>query len=138
MLSLPSDTYDFPETTRQYSDKFLIQRYRFLDDRPGQELYFGELLSPRGNVIDAASAPCSHAHHSYTGENTVEFQCHGSPVVLNEGLRSLFKAGARQALAGEFTKRAFLNHRMDLTQAEAVIDLIDAETPLAAENAAGQ
>jgi tRNA modification GTPase len=101
----------------------------FLDKAQDRKLYFGELLSAEGNVIDRCLCTVSHGPHSYTGENTVEFQCHGSPVVLNEGLRSLFKAGARQALAGEFTKRAFLNHR---------IDLIDAETPLAAENAAGQ
>ena len=109
-----------------------------LTDCEDRKLYYGELYNTEGNVIDRCLCTVSHAPHSYTGENTVEFQCHGSPVVLNEGLRSLFRAGARQALAGEFTKRAFLNGRMDLTQAEAVIDLIDAETPLAAENAAGQ
>lgn len=103
-----------------------------------RKLYFGELLNVNGNVIDQCLCTVSRGPHSYTGEDTVELQCHGSPVVLSEGLRALFKAGARQAEAGEFTKRAFLNKRMDLTQAEAVIDLIDAETPLAAENAVGQ
>jgi tRNA modification GTPase len=68
----------------------------------------------------------------------VEFHCHGSPVVLSEALRVLFAQGVRQAQAGEFTKRAFLNGRMDLAQAEAVIDLIEAETPASALNAAGQ
>jgi tRNA modification GTPase len=76
--------------------------------------------------------------HSYTGEDTVEFFCHGSPIVLSEVLRTLFAYGVRQALPGEFTKRAFMNGKMDLTQAEAVIDLIEAETPIAALNAAGQ
>ncbi|MBQ6540038.1 MAG: tRNA uridine-5-carboxymethylaminomethyl(34) synthesis GTPase MnmE [Oscillospiraceae bacterium] len=109
-----------------------------LDDAEDRKLYFGDLYNAEGHVIDRCLCTVSRGPGSYTGENTAEFQCHGSPVVLNEGLRSLFKAGARQALAGEFTKRAFLNGRMDLTQAEAVIDLIDAETPLAAENAAGQ
>lgn len=71
---------------------------------------------------------------SYTGEDCAEFHCHGSPVVLRELLSALFAAGARQAQAGEFTKRAFLNGRMDLTQAEAVVDLIDAETAAAARN----
>lgn len=75
---------------------------------------------------------------SYTGEDCAEFHCHGSPVVLRELLSALFAAGARQAQAGEFTKRAFLNGRMDLTQAEAVVDLIDAETAAAARNAAAQ
>ena len=76
--------------------------------------------------------------HSYTGEDTVEIQCHGSPAVLSAGLEALFAAGARPAGRGEFTKRAFLHGQLDLTQAEAVIDLIEAETADAAANAAGQ
>ena len=103
-----------------------------------RKLYYGELLDEKGEVIDICLCTVSRAPHSYTGENTAEFQCHGSPVVLTEGLKSLFKAGARQATKGEFTKRAFLNGCMDLTQAEAVIDLIESETSYAAKNAAGQ
>ena len=80
----------------------------------------------------------SHAPHSYTGEDTVEFQCHGSPAVLTAGLSALLSNGFHQAGPGEFTKRAFLNGQMDLTQAEAVIDLIDAETAESARNAAAQ
>lgn len=80
----------------------------------------------------------SRAPHSYTGEDTAEIQCHGSPAALTAGLEALFAAGFRQARPGEFTRRAFLNGQMDLTQAEAVIDLIDAETADAAANAAGQ
>ena len=72
------------------------------------------------------------------GEDTAEFQCHGSPVVLRAVLDAAFSLGARQALPGEFTKRAFLNGRMDLASAEAVADIIDAETAEAARNAAGQ
>ena len=68
----------------------------------------------------------------------MEFQCHGSPVLLRVLLQELFSLGARQAGPGEFTKRAFLNGRMDLSSAEAVIDLIDAETAEAVRNAAGQ
>lgn len=105
------------------------------DDR---KLVLGSLLDEQGRVIDQAMAVVSRAPHSYTGEDTVEFQCHGSPAVLVGGLRALFRAGARQAGPGEFTKRAFLNGKMDLTQAEAVVDLIDAETIDAAANAAGQ
>ena len=81
---------------------------------------------------------CSHAPHSYTGEDTVEFHCHGSPAVLAAGLEALYIAGAKPAKRGEFTKRAFLNGKLELTQAEAVIDLIEAETADAAANAAGQ
>jgi tRNA modification GTPase len=80
----------------------------------------------------------TRAPHSYTGEDTVELQCHGSPAVLASGLEALYQAGARPAKRGEFTKRAFLNGQMDLTAAEAVIDLIEAETTDAAANAAGQ
>lgn len=117
---------------------FRTKRLASLSAGEDRKLYYGELLNLHGRVIDRCLCTVSHGPNSYTGENTVEFQCHGSPVVLSEGLRALFNAGARQAEAGEFTKRAFLNRRMDLTQAEAVIDLIDAETPLAAENAVGQ
>jgi tRNA modification GTPase len=101
-------------------------------------MVLGTLLDPEGRVIDQALAVTFAAGHSYTGEDSAEFHCHGSPVVLQEGLLSLFAAGARQAKGGEFTKRAFLSGNLDLTQAEAVIDLIEAETPQAARNAAGQ
>ncbi len=80
----------------------------------------------------------SRGPHSYTGEDTVEFHCHGSPAVLASALEALYAAGALPARRGEFTKRAFLNGKLELTQAEAVIDLIEAETADAAANAAGQ
>lgn len=103
-----------------------------------RQLVLGRLYSACGETLDECLCTISRAPNSYTGENTAELQCHGSPVVLQLTLEELFIAGARQALAGEFTKRAFLNGRMDLTQAEAVIDLIDAETAQCAKNAAGQ
>ena len=103
-----------------------------------RRLHYGRLFDTDGEVIDLCVAWISRAPKSYTGEDTAEFQCHGSPIVLAEVLRALFALGVRQAQPGEFTKRAFLNGRMDLTQAEAVIDLIEAETPSAARNAAGQ
>jgi len=78
------------------------------------------------------------APHSYTGEHVVEISTHGSPVVLREILRALVAAGARLARPGEFTLRAFLNGRIDLAQAEAVADLIDAATPLQAQTAFDQ
>ena len=101
-------------------------------------LVIGHLLDRQDRIIDEVLLTVSHGPNSYTGEDTVEFQCHGSPAVLTAGLESLFARGARQAGPGEFTKRAFLNGRMDLTQAEAVIDLIHAESAEAAANAAGQ
>ena len=109
-----------------------------MSEMPDRKLAYGELYDENGEVLDICLCTVSRGPGSYTGEHTAEFQCHGSPVVLTAGLQSLFAAGARQALAGEFTKRAFLNGRMDLSQAEAVIDIIDAETVGAAKNAAGQ
>ncbi len=103
-----------------------------------RNMVFGEMLDAQGRVIDQGLAVRFPGPRSYTGEDSAEFHCHGSPVVLRELLGALFAAGARQAKAGEFTRRAFLNGRLDLTQAEAVIDLIDAETASAARNAAAQ
>jgi len=108
-----------------------------------RKMYYGQLCDSESGIrnselLDIGMCTISRKPHSYTGEDTVEFHCHGSPLVLSQVLQVLFNHGVRQALPGEFTKRAFLNSRMDLTQAEAVIDLIEAETPLAASNAAGQ
>lgn len=75
---------------------------------------------------------------SYTGEDVAELNCHGSPGALEALLGALYDAGARPALPGEFTRRAFLSGKLDLTQAEAVIDLIDSRTAQAARNAAAQ
>ena len=109
-----------------------------MSERPDRVLVYGALHDRGGAVIDRCLCTVSRGPGSYTGEDTAELQCHGSPVVLREGLDALFAAGARQAGPGEFTRRAFLNGRMDLTRAEAVIDLIEAETAEAARNAAGQ
>ena len=103
-----------------------------------RKMVYGELLNKDGQVIDHVLCVRFPAPHSYTGEDCAEIHCHGSPIVLNEGLAALFANGARQAQGGEFTKRAFLNGQMDLIQAESVIDLIDAETAEAARNAVGQ
>ena len=109
-----------------------------LEEAADRKLVLGTLFDKEGRTIDHCMATVSHAPHSYTGEDAVEFQCHGSPAMLAVALESLFAVGFRQAGPGEFTRRAFLNGQMDLTQAEAVIDLIDAETADAAANAAGQ
>ena len=98
----------------------------------------GDVLDRDGQVIDSALAVLFPGPGSYTGQDCGELQCHGSPVVLDAALAAMLAAGARQAKGGEFTRRAFLNGRMDLLQAEAVADLIDAETAQAAHNAVGQ
>ena len=117
---------------------FRAANSRPFSGQPSHKMAFGEMLDGQGRVIDQGLAVRFPGPHSYTGEDSAEFHCHGSPVVLRELLSALFAAGARQAKAGEFTQRAFLNGRLDLTQAEAVIDLIDAETAAAARNAAAQ
>ncbi|MBR5617211.1 MAG: tRNA uridine-5-carboxymethylaminomethyl(34) synthesis GTPase MnmE [Oscillospiraceae bacterium] len=109
-----------------------------LQEAPNRKLILGELHDKQGRVIDSCSAIYTRGPHSYTGEDTVEFHCHGSPAVLAAGLEALYCAGAKPAKRGEFTKRAFLNGQLDLTQAEAVIDLIEADSAEAAANAAGQ
>ena len=109
-----------------------------LSAQTARKMVYGEMLDTEKRVIDRGLAVRFPAPHSFTGEDIVELNCHGSPVVLREVLSALFAAGARQAAAGEFTRRAFLNGRLDLTEAEAVIDLIDAQTPAAARNAAAQ
>ena len=117
---------------------FTLNNKKSLIDAPDRKLVLGSLSDCSGRTIDQCMAVCSRAPHSYTGEDTVEFHCHGSPAVLTAGLEALYQAGALPAKRGEFTKRAFLNGKLDLTQAEAVIDLIEAETADAAANAAGQ
>ena len=107
-------------------------------DHPTRTLVYGSLLDCEGQVIDQVLCTYSRGPASYTGEDTAELHCHGSPMVLSLALEALYAAGARPARPGEFTQRAFLNGKLDLTQAEAVIDLIDAESPSAARQAAGQ
>ena len=117
---------------------FTLNNNKPLRDAPDKRLCLGLLRDKEGRTIDNCCAIFSRGPYSYTGEDTVEFHCHGSPAVLAAGLEALYIAGARPAKRGEFTKRAFLNGKLDLTQAEAVIDLIEADTPEAAANAAGQ
>ena len=107
------------------------------EHRP-RELVYGDLLDSGGQPIDRVLYTYSLGPSSYTGEDTAEFQCHGSPMVLSLGLEALFAAGARQAGAGEFTRRAFLHGRLDLAQAEAVGDLLEAQSREGARHAAGQ
>ena len=103
-----------------------------------RSMVYGDLLDRSGSVIDHVLCVRFAGPNSYTGEDCAEVHCHGSPVVLNAGLAALLAAGCRQARGGEFTRRAFLNGRMDLIQAESVADLIDAETAEAAKNAVCQ
>ncbi|MCR5575693.1 MAG: tRNA uridine-5-carboxymethylaminomethyl(34) synthesis GTPase MnmE [Oscillospiraceae bacterium] len=107
-------------------------------EQENRKLVYGGLYDAGGELLDRCLCTVSRAPHSYTGEDTAELQCHGSPTVLRAALEACFALGARQALPGEFTRRAFLNGRLELTEAEAVADLIDAESVEAAKNAAAQ
>ena len=109
-----------------------------LRDSESRKLVYGSLRDRKGELLDLCLCTISRGPNSYTGEDTAELQCHGSPVVLRAVLEEIFALGARQAGPGEFTKRAFLNGRMALTAAEAVADMIDAESVEYAKNAAGQ
>ncbi len=117
---------------------FTLNNGLSLENAPNRKLLLGSLHDKQGRIIDNCMAVYTRGPHSYTGEDTVEFHCHGSPAVLAAGLEALYLAGAKPAQRGEFTKRAFMNGQLELTQAEAVIDLIEAETSDAAANAAGQ
>ena len=90
--------------------------------------HFGQFVDANGNVLDEVIATVFHEPHSYTAENSVEISCHGGVFVTRKILDSLIAFGARMAEPGEFTKRAFLNGRIDLSQAEAVADLIRSQS----------
>lgn len=126
------------ETFRVIDRLFFPYSGKKMSESADRRLIFGELRDRGGELLDVCLCTISRAPHSYTGENTAELQCHGSPTVLRTALDELFALGARQAAPGEFTKRAFLNGRMELCAAEAVADIIDAETVECAKNAAGQ
>ena len=95
-------------------------------------------MEEKGERIDEVLAVILKGPHSYTGEDTVEIDCHGGVLAMRRILEAAFRAGARPAQPGEFTRRAFLNGRMDLSQAEAVMDLIQAKNEYALKNSLRQ
>lgn len=114
-------------TTSVFSKKSLIQQ-------PTHTVHFGKLMN--GNdVLDEVVVTVYRAPRSYTGEEVVEISCHGAPLIQDEILQLMIHAGARMAKPGEFTQRAFLNGKLDLTQAEAVADLIASNTDAARKTA---
>ncbi|MEJ2200120.1 MAG: tRNA uridine-5-carboxymethylaminomethyl(34) synthesis GTPase MnmE [Desulfuromonadaceae bacterium] len=120
----------------------LLKRFfrsrRPLDRFQSHRLYLGELVDSKGLMVDEVLAVVMRAPHSYTREDVVEVHCHGGILVLRSILDLFIAAGARLARPGEFTLRAFLNGRLDLSQAEAVIDLIQAKSSVAGHLAARQ
>ncbi len=110
-----------------------------LGERQTRTIHYGHIVHPKtGKTLDEVIVVLMKAPHSYTAEDVVEIQCHGGFVSVREILKVLLSEGVRQAEEGEFTKRAFLNGRIDLTQAEAIIDIIDAKTEQSLEVAVNQ
>ena len=104
---------------------------RDLKNLPSKNFSVGHILKDNGEILDEAVVLIMRAPKSYTKEDVVEFQCHGNSAILREILRRTFELGARPAERGEFTKRAFLNGRLDLSQAQAVMDVIQAKNSTA-------
>lgn len=107
-------------------DKIFVPRKggASLSERRSHTVAYGDVYASANEVLDEVLVTIMRAPHSYTGEESVEISCHASPYITRQLLLTLFEHGARQADAGEFTMRAFLNGKMDLSRAEAVADLI--------------
>jgi len=117
------------------ASRAIAERLAGVDPRPRHAHYARIRRAADGSVLDDGIVLFFPGPHSYTGEDVVEWQGHGNPVLLDEAIREMIHAGARMARPGEFTERAFLNGRMDLAQAEAVADLIEAGSAQAANAA---
>ncbi|NIB39490.1 tRNA uridine-5-carboxymethylaminomethyl(34) synthesis GTPase MnmE [Pseudomaricurvus alkylphenolicus] len=112
-----------------------IAREMVSQDLSPRKAHYGPFLDASGEALDEGLALFFPAPNSFTGEDVLELQGHGGPVILDCLLRRVLQLGARMAAPGEFSERAFLNDKMDLAQAEAIADLIDASTEQAARNA---
>jgi tRNA modification GTPase len=100
-------------------------------ERPSYSISYGSAIDENNNMLDEVLALTMWAPHSFTGEDVVEIQCHGGTIVLRSILELILRTGARLADPGEFSKRAFLNGKLDLSQAEAIMDIINAKTETA-------
>ena len=110
----------------------LFRTGRDISHFESHRLYYGTIEDPADKrAIDSCLMVVMKGPHSFTGEDTVEFQCHGGQLLLKRVLEALLRQGARLAEAGEFTRRAFLNGKIDLAQAEAIVEVIKAKTDLA-------
>ncbi|MGI6082637.1 MAG: tRNA uridine-5-carboxymethylaminomethyl(34) synthesis GTPase MnmE [Limnochordia bacterium] len=109
-----------------------------LKEAESHRMLYGTIVDPEGGILDQALVVVMRAPRSYTGEDIVEFHCHGSPVVLRAVLTAVIGSGARSADPGEFTKRAFVNGKLDLVQVEGVSDLLYARSERARKLAARQ
>ena len=108
-----------------------------LNTAPSHRIYYG-MIHDGDEMLDEVLVMLMRGPHSYTAEDTVEIDCHGGVLVMKKILETVIKYGARPAEPGEFTKRAFLNGRIDLSQAEAVIDVINAQNDYAVKSSVSQ
>lgn len=115
---------------------FRSKRGIALKKRASYSITYGHVIDENGRTVDESLALTMRSPHSFTGEDVVELQCHGGAVVLRKVLELVLRAGARMAEPGEFSKRAFLHGRIDLSQAEAIMDMINAKTEKAVMAAA--
>lgn len=128
-----------PEAALIADKVFRAPAGRTLDGAASHTVHYGHIIDPEtGAVVDEVMAAVMRAPRSFTAEDVVEISAHGSPVVLQKILLLLLRAGARMAQAGEFTKRAFVNGRLDLARAEAVLDVIHADSDASLSNAIDQ
>ena len=116
-------------------EAFGIARSIFTKEIKPKMINYGHIKDDNNNILDEVILLPFVSPHSYTGEDVIEIQTHGSPSILNSILELILSKGARLAQRGEFTKRAFLNHRIDLSQAEAVLDVIQSKSEKSAQNA---
>ena len=113
-----------PQSIAIADDLFTSPSHQRLASAKGQTLHFGTITDSSGTIIDEVLLSLFRAPHSYTGEDSIEISCHGSRFIMNAIIERLIQLGCQQAKPGEFTQRAFLNGKLDLSQAEAVADLI--------------
>lgn len=116
-------------------DSFNIAREIFSKEIKINSYTYGHILDEDNSIIDEVILLAFKGPRSYTAEDVIEIQTHGNPSILNKILNLIIKKGARLAQRGEFTKRAFLNKRLDLTQAESILDIIEAKSEKSAKNA---
>ncbi len=119
------------EDSLAIADKVVDVKGESLSETEGYRLRYGTIFADDGSVLDNVIVSVFRAPHSYTGENSVEISCHASRFIVNAVLELLVNAGARIATPGEFTRRAFVNGKMDLAQAEAVADVIASQSAAA-------
>lgn len=109
---------------------FKTKRGNSLKETESHRVKYGWIVDKSGQIVDEALVLNMWAPHSFTGDDVIELQCHGGIVVLRKVLELVIQAGARLAEPGEFSKRAFLNGKLDITQAEAIMDIVNAKTEI--------